>query len=164
MTYRVARTSAGACPRCNLAMHFVPDRTAAWCEACGGVFVDASGSRRILSVLDRQLLELGFQAGLGKPRPALPAKALTCPECLIEMQRTEIRAANCAIDVCPLHGTWFDTGELESVMRAFAAARKRGVKLDHGPAPKAFSPQAPDVEPANIPEDTLRAWLLSIRG
>ncbi len=37
-------------------------------------------------------------------------------------------------DVCPAHGSWFDTGELANVMRAYARSRKVGA-LTPGPRP-----------------------------
>jgi Zn-finger nucleic acid-binding protein len=97
----------------------------AYCEKCGGVFAD--------------VLEIGFQAGLGKPRKRDEGREITCPECLIAMQRQRIESAACVVDVCPSHGTWFDTGELEDVMRAFRRARQRGAHAP-GVVPEAHNP------------------------
>jgi Zn-finger nucleic acid-binding protein len=101
-----------------------------WCEKCGGVFADLEASRRIVNTLDRALLEIGFQGSLGKERKEHESRTLTCPECLLEMVKGRIESANCEIDACPVHGTWFDTGELVDVIRAFAKARKQGVFVD----------------------------------
>ena len=38
-----------------------------------------------------------------------------------------------------MHGTWFDTGELEDVMRAFKRARQHGAHRP-GVVPEAYNP------------------------
>jgi Zn-finger nucleic acid-binding protein len=126
--YRQGPAPANACPRCReplITPAAVPNVRV--CEKCGGVFADLEASRRIVARLDRVLLEVGFDAALGKKRKAYEPRPIACPECLVEMQQTLIRSAICEIDACPAHGTWFDTGELEDVMRAYARARKRGI-------------------------------------
>jgi Zn-finger nucleic acid-binding protein len=111
----------------------------AYCEKCGGVFADVKATQRIVSTMDRVLLEIGFQAGRGKERKRHEPRELSCPECLIAMQMQRIEAAACTVDVCPLHGTWFDTGELEDVMRAFTRARRHGAHAP-GVLPEAYNP------------------------
>lgn len=110
-----------------------------YCEKCGGVFADVAATQRIVSTMDRLLLEIGFQAGFGKPRSNHEPREVTCPECLIAMQMQRIESAACTVDVCPAHGTWFDTGELEDVMRAFARARRYGAHAP-GVVPEAQNP------------------------
>jgi Zn-finger nucleic acid-binding protein len=117
----------------------------AYCEKCGGVFADVAATKRIVSTLDRALLEIGFQAGLGRERKHHPPREISCPECLIAMQQQRIEAAACVVDVCPVHGTWFDTGELEDVMRAFARARKHGAHVP-GAAPVAHDPPLVEIK------------------
>ncbi len=78
--------------------------------------------------MDRVLLEIGFSASLGKPRAKETGRSLSCPECLIAMQKIRIESAACEIDACPAHGSWFDPGELEDVMRAYRRARDAGVR------------------------------------
>jgi Zn-finger nucleic acid-binding protein len=135
--YRQGPSPAGSCPRCRdtliavSAGEIIPGiRT---CHKCGGVFADNDASKKIVSSLDRLLLEIGFQAAAGKRPVTDPrelARALTCPECLVAMRRVRIESAACEIDVCPAHGSWFDTGELQDVMRAYARIRKAGVLLE----------------------------------
>lgn len=67
--------------------------------------------------------EQGYLEALGKKRTDLP---IACPECLTTMQRARIESAACSIDVRPTLGTWFDTAELQDVMRAYNRARERG--------------------------------------
>lgn len=79
------------------------------CEKCGGVFADIEASRRIVSVLDRTLLEIGFQAGLGKQRKKHEPVAVACPECLIVMQRTPIASAMCEVNEGALAAPQYDS-------------------------------------------------------
>jgi Zn-finger nucleic acid-binding protein len=109
-----------------------------WCSKCGGVLADTAATRRIVTRLDRTLLEIGFRAAAGKPkRPDLEQRVVGCPECMIDMQKLHIPSAACEVDLCPLHGTWFDTHELEDVMRAYARARRAGVMV-HVSTPQAI--------------------------
>jgi Zn-finger nucleic acid-binding protein len=131
--YRQGPTPAGSCPRCLetlIGIDGVP--SVRRCEKCGGVFADNDASRRIVSAFDRVLLEIGFQASTGKPRAKELGRALTCPECLIAMQKIRIESAVCEIDACPAHGSWFDPGELEDVMRAYRRAREAGARPPPG--------------------------------
>lgn len=134
--YRQGPAPANTCPRCRetlLAAESAPNVRC--CEKCGGVFADIEATRRIVSQLDRTLLEIGFSAALGKERKRHDARVVACPECLIAMQRTPITSAMCEVDVCPAHGTWFDTGELEDVMRSYTNSRRRGVRAPRGSTP-----------------------------
>jgi len=100
------------------------------------VWANNDASRRIMTGFDRLLLEIGFESGLGKPRAKETGAALTCPECLVGMQKVRMESAACSIDACPAHGSWFDPGELEDVMRAFRRAREAGVPMRQGMRPK----------------------------
>jgi len=138
--YRQGPAPANTCPRCHESLVDAGTGGAVkHCEKCGGVFADNEATKRIISTMDRALLEIGFQASLGKERKTYEPRELTCPECLIAMQRQRMESANCVVDVCPAHGTWFDTGELEDVMRAFARARKHGTFATGAP-PVAHQP------------------------
>jgi Zn-finger nucleic acid-binding protein len=150
--YRQSPAPANTCPRCHEPLIVAESASdVRCCEKCGGVFAGIESSRRIVTMLDRTLLEIGFQAALGKERKKHPARAVTCPECLVEMQRTPIASAVCEVDACPAHGTWFDTGELEDVMRAYSNARKRGVRPPGGPPPDGRTPFGK--AETGIPED-----------
>jgi Zn-finger nucleic acid-binding protein len=123
------------------------------CPRCGGVLAGLVASQRIVSLLDRTLLAIGFEARLGKAAPEKVETALVaCPECLVDMQRVRIESAVCEIDACPAHGTWFDPGELEAVMRAYARAREHGVRYQHGAPPPTAADRLP---PPEIPEGAL---------
>jgi hypothetical protein len=140
--------------------------------------VDVEASQRIVTTLDRDLVEVGFQAGRGKPRRDDDGLRISCPECQFEMVRTHIKAAVCVVDACPTHGTWFDAGELETVTRAFAHARKSGllvnraapsaggVPREHRPdvAAEATLPTTPTPEPLSALRDFVRDVLRAAAG
>ena len=141
MVYREGPTPAGCCPRDREQLvAFEGFDGVKACETCGGIFADAAASQRIVKSMDRLLLEIGFQASFGMPRQPDDGRAVSCPECLIAMQRVRIESAACFIDACPTHGTWFDVGELEDVMRAFARNRRRGGLPAPGNHPPAGGP------------------------
>lgn len=150
--YRRGPAPANTCPRCRetLVATGAVDGVS-FCAKCGGVFADVAATQRIVSTMDRVLLEIGFQAGFGKERKRHEPRELTCPECLIAMQMQRIESAACTVDVCPAHGTWFDTGELEDVMRAFTRARRRGMHAP-GVVPEAYNPSIAVVRSAPPPE------------
>jgi Zn-finger nucleic acid-binding protein len=127
MMYRSGPTPAGTCPRCRETLLAVEGMEGVkWCDHCGGVLADAAASQRATRLLDRLLLDISFQAARGRPKKADDGRRISCPECLVEMEKVRVEAAACEIDACPSHGTWFDSGELADVMRAFARARKHG--------------------------------------
>jgi Zn-finger nucleic acid-binding protein len=180
MVYRASPAPPGTCPRCRETLLgvkrgrglFPVDRAPGvrWCDRCGGVMADVAASRRIIAVLDRELVEIGFLAGRGKPLETDEGRVISCPECQFEMVRTRVDSANCVVDACPSHGTWFDAGELEAVTRAYARARRAGVRVKQAaPNPAAFgvaqpSPAAPDAAPDTLPPtDTLTALVDFVR-
>lgn len=127
MVYREGPPPAGCCPRDrDLLVTIEGYEGVQACETCGGIFADVAASQRIVTKMDRMLLEMGFQASLGMPRKPDDGRTIFCPECLITMQRVRVESAACFVDACPLHGTWFDAGELEDVMRAYDRARRHG--------------------------------------
>ena len=126
--YRRGATPVGTCPRCREAL--LPVASVAgvrYCDRCGGVFADLAASTRIVTALDRELLEVGFLASRGKPEVKESPLPLTCPECTMDMVRTRVESAACSVDACPVHGTFFDAHELERVMRAYVGARRARV-------------------------------------
>jgi Zn-finger nucleic acid-binding protein len=161
--YRQGPSPTGACPRCReplLGIANVPGIRR--CEKCGGVFADNDVSRRIVRAVDRVLLEVGFMTSQGKPRADETGRALTCPECLVAMQKVRIESAACYIDACPAHGSWFDPGELPDVMRAYKRAREAGVQPPRAPGPAPLPPDVIQQEPKPLNADELE--LLDVLG
>jgi hypothetical protein len=63
------------------------------------------------------------------------------------MQKIRVESAACEVDACPAHGTWFDTHELEHVIRAYEAYRRRGGRA----APP--TPAGAPMVPSHVPPD-----------
>lgn len=158
--YRQGPRPANTCPRCGESLIVTRERAdVRCCERCGGVFAGNEASERIVTKIDRGLREIGFQAALGKaPRADRGEPIITCPECLVAMQKIRIDSAACSIDACPAHGTWFDVGELEDVMTAFANARRKGVRLlATEPSPQGSAkPASPDDDDEVHPAGAIR--------
>ena len=157
--YRQGRAPVNACPRCLENLIPVTNREGVrHCEKCGGIFADLATSNRILETLDRELLGIGFVAAMGKSKPKDDGRPITCPECQTQMLKNRIESAACDVDACPLHGTWFDTGELVDVMRALERARKKGIILKRD-VPSVPIPLADEDKIPFVPQRSLIEWL-----
>lgn len=126
------------CPRCSHPLEVSPgeDSRVHECPRCGGIFVPRAALAEILCSA-----ELGGALREGPPRnarrdssggwsvdvggavtPLDVVRYLPCPLCHTSMNRVNFgKVSGVIVDVCKLHGTWFDAGELTRVV-AFAAA------------------------------------------
>lgn len=91
------------------------------CEGCGGTFVDRVSLETLITDRDRQVkLQHALSHGddLVLPVPGVDAvKYLRCPECSVLMQRRNFgRVSGVIVDVCKIHGTWFDAEELRRIV------------------------------------------------
>ena len=110
------------CPRCATALHarMVGDIVVDECEKCLGLFLDHIAIKRVIA--DRQ--QSRAEALLGAlPRaevkllPPGGRMYVKCPSCAQIMNRRQFAlGAGVIIDVCKLHGTFFDVGELPSII------------------------------------------------
>ena len=128
--------SDAPCPRCTRPLEVVPgeDTRLHECPRCGGMFVPREALAEILCSAEiggalregppRQPRESGggwsVDAGLA---PGLDVvRYVPCPLCHTSMNRVNFgKVSGVIVDVCKMHGTWFDAGELTSVV-AFASA------------------------------------------
>ncbi len=92
------------------------------CTACGGVFVDRSALQGLLARESRPLaVDLSPSSREGTSPIAThasqPVRYLACPVCRALMNRTHFaHHSGVIVSVCKEHGTWFDAGELTSVL------------------------------------------------
>lgn len=122
-----APRSPGRCPRCpdvELEPRAHGSVELAICRSCRGSRVGKGRLLDLFTAADEELIGLARYERLASrdppPRPAVVLAVdesdvlapLACPRCLVEMQRQET-ASGIAVDVCPHHGLWFDTAELE---------------------------------------------------
>ena len=85
------------------------------CGRCGGIWVGNDSARTLISSPQRVVVELANRASSnargGVPKSATP----TCPVCTACLDPA--KAHGIEIDICPEHGTWFDTYELQAFVR-----------------------------------------------
>lgn len=123
------------CPACTGKLFAAPDRNGVFgCNACGGIWADIETSQLIAAVLDPDLVDLADRAASHAARTsggaALPAEGeRRCPQCHELLARVHTASTN--LDVCIMHGTWFDRGELQRVSRKLDA--DRGRQIPRGP-------------------------------
>lgn len=118
------------CPACPGVLFAAPDRAGVeGCSACGGIWADNETSRLVAAVLDPSLVDLADRAAtsaaLRRGAPLPKDGMRSCPECQAALVRVNTASTN--LDVCALHGTWFDRGELQRVSRVLDGDRDRQI-------------------------------------
>ena len=111
------------CPRCRASL-FASDAHGIkllGCGVCGGIFLDNHGSTHITRARDSVIATLAARVGDRAVATSSDHRphALPCPMCSALMRRILARRV-AEIDFCAAHGTWFDRGELNRVMDAYA--------------------------------------------
>jgi Zn-finger nucleic acid-binding protein len=131
-----------ACPRCDVALHAraVGELSLDDCAKCGGTFVDRAALEMLLGEKRAARAEsvLGaYDAGGDDPLPQPPGKFyVKCPDCAVVMNRKMFaHGAKVIVDVCRVHGTWFDHHELPRIIRfvmrgGLEAAEKHAIAQD----------------------------------
>ncbi|MBI4952988.1 MAG: zf-TFIIB domain-containing protein [Myxococcales bacterium] len=137
------------CPRCRVALHLgrVPDLEIHACGTCYGAWVDTRFCQRLLAMpLSTYAAELIGRLRSGPPDdspPAAPAAgaafraaaaptgALACPHCDAELVGTTTderrHGVRMRLDVCGVHGTWFDAGELRALRQALSLREAQSI-------------------------------------
>ena len=94
-----------------------PDAPGAWgCSGCGGVWAGIGTANRFVSTLDpavKELANLTEHAARTQPTNPQLLQRRACPDCRCWLNAREIRGIT--LDVCNMHGTWFDRGELAAI-------------------------------------------------
>lgn len=136
--------SAKLCPRCGLGLYVGHTHNVAMhgCGRCGGLWLDRQGADYVVQAVCTQALGLADSAAqhAAEQKVDTSAEGIPCPECRQALARTRVPAAWIDVDVCALHGTWFDCGELQKV--AQASQRQHGDWRQQPPAPSAGAPVA----------------------
>jgi Zn-finger nucleic acid-binding protein len=106
------------CPHCKklLVTVKVGELALAGCGRCGGIWVDNTSARSLVASPQRVVIELAERASAhtaknAKPRTTTP----TCPGCPAVLEKR--RSHGVELDICDQHGTWFDSYELQTVLR-----------------------------------------------
>jgi len=114
-------TTTYRCPRCRVEMRAVTigKTQLQECPQCEGLWADTDSFADVFSHADQQ------SAILGTPRVSPPSYDVTlekvryspCPICGKLMNRVNFaQCSHVVVDVCNLHGTWFDKDELRRVV------------------------------------------------
>jgi Zn-finger nucleic acid-binding protein len=147
-------------------------------NSCGGVWVDA---RTLDAIIERAAQRATLNTGpVAKHQVAIAAEQVRyrgCPVCAqLMMRRNFARISGVVVDQCRQHGTWFDPGELDAVLRfvasgGLAAAHARETKELESerrrvtdPNPYAQPPSAMMWTPAAAEFALLDAFFAFLRG
>ena len=109
------------CPRCRVQMEAAEVGKAKLreCPRCQGIWVDADTLKEICADREDQA------AVLGMANPVTPSDSnaleqvryVPCPVCRKLMNRVQFaHCSHVVVDVCSLHGTWFDQDELRRIV------------------------------------------------
>ncbi|MEO7110179.1 MAG: zf-TFIIB domain-containing protein [Polyangiaceae bacterium] len=153
------------CPQCKDPLVTIThdEISALACRGCGGAWIETDTMTRVTYALDPSSIAVGDEAG-SMARLAFPphSAAPPCPVCHASMSTLTLNGTDVEVDVCNEHGTWFDRGELQTVIRELMAR-------DHAEdAPSDFrvsesrSPGA--AAPHPITSEELRAQMIAQYG
>lgn len=119
----VKAITTGSCPRCgvDLAECTTNGHRFVECTGCGGVWVDVAEFERLAKQRDRAPKTHDHTRPSPSPAtgPGHPddVRYLPCLVCGDLMQRRNFGWSGVVVDWCGGHGYWFDTNELEAVLR-----------------------------------------------
>ncbi|HEX4448777.1 MAG TPA: zf-TFIIB domain-containing protein [Polyangiaceae bacterium] len=110
------------CPSCchPLAAAAVGGEVVDQCEGCGGEYCSREALRELLA---KHSPPAGMRGeDYRRPSPFLdPVRYRKCPVCDETMQRNNFgQSSGVVVDVCAIHGTWFDRGELATIIEFVA--------------------------------------------
>lgn len=118
------------CPRCAAPLHRRPveDLELEECAACHGVFVDHAAIELVLAdrAAGRARALLAVLPGARRMKPPATSERmyLPCPICKVVMNRRLFAMhTGIIVDVCRMHGTFFDGGELPQILELVATGR-----------------------------------------
>lgn len=133
----------GPCPRCSNPLRGSSRDGVFGCDACGGTFVTHAG---LADLCDTNATAPPF-ARAEATRSVSEAAYVACPQCHELMaRRTFGGKSGLVVDICGLHGTWFDPTELAAALRVVAsggAPPERVVletRASRSPEPKVGTP------------------------
>lgn len=148
-----------SCPACYARMIDGPESQGAWgCTACGGVWAGTGASNRVASVLDpavRELADVAERHASTARSHVRQAPVRSCPDCRSALASREL--AGVWVDVCRVHGTWFDGGELQRVADA-RLGKKEAASDDDDPKSARWKPDTATDVAADVALVALRVF------
>jgi Zn-finger nucleic acid-binding protein len=139
-----AVASSLVCPRCDVSLF----RGSAHgvllngCGLCGGIWIDNASASRAMKSYDRAVVTMASTAGRHATTQPERSASVRCAECRAPTQRVKVSRHQIPVDYCELHGTWFDKGELTTVLESLRSV----------PAAQAVMIDARPLSPAEIPD------------
>ncbi len=125
--------SGRACPRCGnqghgLLAHLLGETLLDECGTCGGVWLEARAFDRLLKSRDEQAAlaeaggpELTLEAYSKTSPDSQTPRYLPCPDCGHLMNRKNFATmSGVIVDICKVHGIWFDRDELGRIVQFVA--------------------------------------------
>jgi Zn-finger nucleic acid-binding protein len=110
------RAAGGPCLRCGAVLYprLYAELDVDECDKCGGLFVEAEMMQKIVAQRTTASAHGLHLALPERPRAReLDVRYLRCPACQKHMNRQVFaRVSGVIVDVCKVHGVWFDGGEL----------------------------------------------------
>jgi Zn-finger nucleic acid-binding protein len=166
------------CPQCNEMLEIVDRATVVGyaCPDCGGIWLDSATTVRVETTLDTQTIQVGEVASSLSQNPAPPhAPSPPCPLCLNPMRSYVVLGTDVEVDACDAHGTWFDRGELQTLIRELMRRLETDPVMKNAPLPvvdvKAKMLETYCVDPTLTPghlwpvlKELLDAWELITEG
>jgi Zn-finger nucleic acid-binding protein len=151
------------------------------CASCGGQFVEHELLRSLLESREVTGLAVTRRVRRGELRLAA-VRYVPCPSCGALMNRKNFGGeSGVVVDVCSLHGTWFDEGELPRVLAYVASGglmlararqrerdqkddRLRTAKMIHGPQTSHVPPISGGADMESLADATMELvdWLVSL--
>ncbi len=113
--------STYSCPRCENAALYIGQAegvTLHGCAECGGVWLNAKCAQKIADAMPKEAILLSERVASHAKRAAPLSEPVRCPVCGKVTARTHVAAAGVEIDVCGVHGTWYDRNELHRIAKA----------------------------------------------
>ncbi len=86
------------------------------CGICGGIWLDNVSAQRAVAKFDEAVTDLAVRVSSNAQARVDIRPHVKCADCRTAMTRTQ--RAGVEIDYCTAHGTWFDAGELDTMLRS----------------------------------------------
>jgi Zn-finger nucleic acid-binding protein len=108
-----------ACPACGIPMYTGRMKQAGLdaCGGCGGVWVSDVDAKYLLASNDSAFAAMAAAAVKGSEKRTQQTARRTCPDCRTTLAQGYLQMGGITVDVCKMHGTWFDAFELEALTR-----------------------------------------------
>ena len=160
----VALQHGASCSECGgkLAAFRAPAGALLDCSGCGLQFVEHA---LLVALLERrEVMGAAVPSAIkrGNPLAQGPVRYRRCPTCAVLMNRKNFGdESGIIVDICGLHGTLFDAGELPRVMQfvasgALSRAEQRKRERERNARKAQAAP--PPVQPIIVPEVSETSW------